>query len=181
MAGIAVGSSATATQSTSSTSGGFSLFGGKGISFMDVLKVLGGGLIGGPVGAALSFAGVIAEKAFTKDDDANNSAANTADAAGNPNTATNAQPLADNTSGVRPGGWMINMAYGARDPYQAVSAPNAVGDAPSTAIASTSINDPRLHAGAGERPGGWIINAAYGYLQGAGAVGGSGASLDARV
>jgi hypothetical protein len=179
MAGISVGSAAAATQSTSSASSGFSLFGGKGISFMDVLKVLGGGLIGGPIGAALSFAGVVADKAFSKDDP-NSSAANTADASGNPNPASaNGQALADNASSVRPGGWMINMAYGARDPYQTVSAPTAAGDVPGTAIASTAINDPRLHTGTGERPGGWIINAAYNYLHGLGAADSTG--LDARV
>lgn len=159
--------SATAAQGASS--GGFKLFGGKGISFMDVLKVVGGGLLGGPIGAALSFAGVVAEKTFSKDDGAEtatpeNSTPQTA-AATPAQEQIAATAVADNGVVARPGGWMINMAYGARDPYALMGGSPPATTIPGTAVASTAINDPRLNVasrGVQERPGGWMINAAYG-------------------
>lgn len=178
--------SATATQSASSAaSGGFRLFGGKGISFMDVLKVVGGGLIGGPIGAALSFAGVVAEKAFSKD-----GGDTPAGAEGNtPQTATTANAAAPDPqnavadAGVRPGGWMINMAYGARDPYVLMGGSANTTAMPEAAIASTAINDPRLAVASRtvERPGGWMINAAYGVQGNRGTLAIPGTAIAARI
>jgi hypothetical protein len=155
------GADATAAASAQGgTSAGAKLFGGKGISFMDILRVAGGALIGGPIGAGVAFAGVLAEKAFRKNDAAE--AAATA-----PGAAPTAQPVAEATPEIRPGGWMVNMAYGGRDPYQWTPSAriDATGGAPDARVAAnTPINDPRLTAAAAvakERPGGWIINATY--------------------
>lgn len=144
------------------TSAGAKLLGGKGVSFMDILRIAGGGLIGGPIGAGIAFAGVLAEKIFRKDD-----APEAAATAAAPGASPPAQPVAQTTPEIRPGGWMVNMAYGGRDPYQwTPSAPiDATGVAPDARVAAnTAINDPRLTAAAAiakERPGGWIINATY--------------------
>jgi hypothetical protein len=165
VATIAGADAAATTSAQSSVSGGAKLFGGKGISFMDILRIAGGGLIGGPIGAGIAFAGVLAEKAFRTDDGADPAAA----AAAAPGAAATAQPLAEATPEVRPGGWMVNMAYGGRDPYQWTRPAHidATGGAPDARVAAnTPINDPRLAAAtantaAKERPGGWIINATY--------------------
>jgi hypothetical protein len=176
---------ATATQSATSSSG-FKLFGGKGISFMDVLKVVGGGLLGGPIGAALSFAGVVAEKAFSKDGGdtpagTDAGATQTASTA-TPDALSTQNPVAD--AGPRPGGWMINMAYGARDPYSQMGGTATPANAPGTAVASTAINDPRLGLTArttAERPGGWMINAAYGIQAGSRPINVPGTAIAARI
>ena len=162
VATIAGADAAATTAAQGSTSAGTKLFGGKGISFMDILRVAGGALIGGPIGAGIAFAGVLAEKAFRKD-----AAAAAAATAAAPGAAPTAQPVADATPEIRPGGWMVNMAYGGRDPYQWTPSAriDATGGAPDARVAAnTPINDPRLTAAAAvakERPGGWIINATY--------------------
>jgi hypothetical protein len=153
--------------------GGSKLFGGKGISFFDVLRVAAGGLMGGPIGAALSFASLVAERAFRKDDVAAEAAVANATATQPGSAAQNEtetpEPQAD-ASALRPGGWMVNMAYGARDPYHwsgpKVGAADPAMLRPGQGVAdnATPINDPRLasvQSGMRERPGGWIVNAAY--------------------
>ncbi|MCC6714974.1 MAG: hypothetical protein IT496_07060 [Gammaproteobacteria bacterium] len=153
------GADAAATASAQgSTSAGAKLFGGKGVSFMDILRIAGGGLIGGPIGAGIAFASVLAEKVFRKDD-APEAAATAAEPP--------AQAVVQTAPEIRPGGWMVNMAYGGRDPYQWTPSAriDAAGGAPDARVAAnTAINDPRLPAAAAvvkERPGGWIINATY--------------------
>lgn len=155
------GAEAAAASAQGGTPAGAKLFGGKGISFIDILRIAGGGLIGGPIGAGIAFAGVLAEKAFRKD-----GAAEAAATAAAPGAAAPALPVAEAASEIRPGGWMVNMAYGGRDPYQLTPSAHidARGGAPDARVAaSTPINDPRLTAAAvaKERPGGWIMNAAY--------------------
>lgn len=162
VATIAGADAAASTSAQAGTSAGAKLFGGKGISFIDILRIAGGGLIGGPIGAGIAFAGVLAEKAFRKD-----GAAEAAATAAAPGAASTAQPVAESTPEIRPGGWMVNMAYGGRDPYQWTPSTriDASGGAPDARVAAnTEINDPRLTAAtavAKERPGGWIINATY--------------------
>ena len=68
-----------------------------------------------------------------------------------PGAAPAAQPVAETTPEIRPGGWMVNMAYGGRDPYQWTPSAriDATGGAPDARVAAnTPINDPRLTAAA---------------------------------
>lgn len=159
VATVAGADAAASTSVQGGTSAGAKLFGGKGISFIDILRIAGGGLIGGPIGAGIAFAGVLAEKAFRKD-----GAAEAAATAPAPGAAPAAQTTAEVTPEIRPGGWMVNMAYGGRDPYQWTPSAriDATGGAPDARVAAnTAVNDPRLTAAAKERPGGWIVNATY--------------------
>lgn len=100
-----------------------------------VMRVAGGGLFGGPLGMALSLVSVIFESY--------------ADGEDTPQTAV------AGTTGPRPGGWIVNAAYG-------------IPDTPSEMVNTENIAqlDQAINAGnfPEQRPGGWIVNAAYGQV-----------------
>ena len=170
--------------------GGFNLFGADGFTFKDLLdvinplqqlpivgtiyrhltgdhispfsRVLGGFLIGGPIGAAASAVNAVVEQASGKDvgeqvlaafqgNSAADSVAGQVAAAASP-TAAGETAVAQT---VRPGGWIINAAYGNRGSAVAAQVV-ALQDAVESPSASPVPTAPR------PRPGGWMINAAYG-------------------
>jgi hypothetical protein len=176
-------SSAQPEVAAKSAGNGFNLFGADGFTFKDLLdvinplqqlpivgtiyrhltgdhispfsRVVGGFLVGGPIGAAVSAVNAVVEESSGKDlgeqvvsafeghPTADGAAAQVADAETVP-AGVAATP--------RPGGWMINAAYGNRNP---VSAARMV--AMQAAIDTTSER-PAYRP----RPGGWMVNAAYG-------------------
>jgi len=145
------------------------------------MRIIGGGLLGGPIGAAASLAGAVVEHVMDHrlkeqlpgtlgpDGQEVTPAGVVADQGQQTLPSVGQAPTADNLNAPvsaadiapreRPGGWIINAAYGVRDSYASTLPSPAIRSAtiasePASAVAASS-NVLR------ERPGGWIISAAH--------------------
>lgn len=155
-----------------------------GHSISPASRIMGGALFGGPIGAALSAFNAIVQASTGKGVgervlealDGNGSSRGAGPqvaaavapvsvfpsgrppepAAGNAGkTASHPPALAQAAARPRPGGWIINAAYGLRDQ---TPAPARAAVLPTLADRASQPAAPASHR---PRPGGWMVNAAY--------------------